>query len=104
LAREWLRWRWSWLAAGVLAACGLLTAVGRLRLLADPDGPAAIVLRRGGPSSAFWTHTTWGKTFHEVQPWEFLVVMVPLTLLFIPLDWWGLWPQAQAKDFASDRA
>ena len=45
-----------------------------------------IVLRRGGPSTMFWTPTTWGKTFHEVQPFEWVVVATGLSVFYAALD------------------
>lgn len=75
-----------WLAAAALTMCTVLALTQRLRLLAPTDGSWAIVLRRGGPSSAFWTPTTWGKTYHEIQPLEWLAVAAALILLYGLLD------------------
>lgn len=71
-----------------LLGCGVLYGLGRLRLLPLPAGSDAwaIVLRRGGPSSAFWTHTDWGKTYHDVQPLEWLLITAVLVGIYFALD------------------
>ena len=64
-----------------------LTWFGVLRLLPPEDKTLwTIVLRRGGPSTMFWTPTTWGKTFHEVQPFEWVVVAIGLFAFYAALD------------------
>jgi len=74
--------------SGALAAFSLsLYLTGFLRLLPDPQHrPLAIVLRRGGPSTMFWTPTTWGKTYHELQPLEWLFITVVLVVVYSMMD------------------
>lgn len=81
-----LRSKAVWLAGGLLAVCVALVWSGRLCLLSPDDGSWAIVLRRGGPSTSFWTPTTWGKTYHEIQPLEWLVLGTGIVILYGLLD------------------
>lgn len=61
--------------------------IGWIRLLQDDDAPSwAIVLRRGGPSTMYWTPTDWGKTYHEVGPGEWLSAALLLVALYAALD------------------
>jgi len=77
-------------AAALLALCLILAWLDWIRLLPVADSPRwAIVLRRGGPSTMFWTQTTWGKTYHEVQPFEWLVVALVLHWPHIVMDRFG---------------
>lgn len=77
-------------AAALLALCLILAWLDWIRLLPSDDSSRwAIVLRRGGPSTMFWTETTWGKTYHEVQPFEWLVVALSLHWPHIVLDRFG---------------
>ena len=64
-----------------------LYAVGRLHVLA-PKGSQGwgLVLRRAEPPATFWSHISWGKTFHEVLPWEWLIVTVALLGFYGLLD------------------
>ncbi len=76
-------------AATVLLTASLLGSwLGWIRLLHDDAAPLwALVLRRGGPSTMYWTPTAWGKTYHEVQPIEWLVITFALTALYGAADY-----------------
>jgi len=75
-------------AIGMLVvACAGMYAAGLLRLLPSADiNPWTIVLRRGGPLTRFWTFTDWGKTYHEVQPAEWVVITIVLIAVYALLD------------------
>lgn len=45
-----------------------------------------IVLRRCGPLRNFWNRTNWGKTFHEVQPLEWVFAGIVLIAFYAMLD------------------
>ena len=71
----------------VLLTCLALAWFGVLRLLPPEDTTLwTIVLRRGGPSTMFWTPTTWGKTFHEVQPIEWVFAAIGFFVFYAALD------------------
>lgn len=73
---------------GVLGAIGVaLYSCGLLRVLRDEGAPAAaIVLRRVGPLTMFWTPTTWGKTYHEIQLHEWIPLAALILSLYVLLD------------------
>jgi len=80
-------------SAAVVAVAALTTAGvalysgGLLRLLPAADAhPWTIVLRRCGPSKSFWNPMKWGKTFHEVQPMEWVVASIVLIAFYAILD------------------
>ena len=74
-------------AVGLLTAGILAFSVGWIRILRDADAPLwAVILRRGGPSTRYWTPTTWGTTYHEVGPLEWLLVSIALCALYAALD------------------
>ena len=79
-------------AAGIAVGICVLTlavmyATGFLRLLGTENASNwGIVLRRNGPLTEFWTRTNWGKTFHEVQPLEWLAVSALSIAFFSLLD------------------
>lgn len=82
-------------AAALLTAGALATWAGWIRILRDTAAPSwAVILRRGGPSTQFWTPTTWGKTYHEVGPVEWLLVSIMLASLYAALD---LYPHRSAS-------
>jgi len=76
------------IAIGAFAVgCIALYSAGLLRVLpAAETHPWTIVLRRCGPAKAFWNPMNWGKTFHEVQPWEWVVVSIVLISFYALLD------------------
>ncbi len=79
----------SWafrVGVGVMVLAVVAAWGGRLRVLAGDDGTSSIVLRRGGPSTMYWTPTTWGKTYHEVLPFEGAILLVLLTAIYVGMD------------------
>ena len=74
-------------AAALLTAGVLATWAGWIRVLRDEATPSwAVILRRGGPSTMYWTPTDWGKTYHEVGPIEWLMAVTVLAALYASLD------------------
>lgn len=68
--------------------CIVLISIGKLRLLNNLDSDGwAIVLRRGGPSTMFWTPTEWGKTYHEIQPLEWIPLVLLILIFYVVLDY-----------------
>lgn len=92
---------------GSLTAVGaglMLAQLGVIRMLSGgPETAWAIVLRRGGPSTMYWTPTTWGKTYHEVHPLEWLLVSALLFALYTGLDLVGRSAERQASDRSPTR-
>lgn len=76
------------IVTGVLAiGAVVLNALGRLRLLAESDPKGwCIALRRSEPVTTFWNHISWGKTFHEVQPLEWIAASAVLIPFYMLLD------------------
>ena len=74
-------------AAALLTAGTLATWAGWIRILRDAATPSwVVILRRGGPSTRYWTPTDWGKTYHEVGPCEWLLAATILVALYAALD------------------
>lgn len=67
--------------------CIVLVTFGKLILLNNFESDAwTIVLRRGGPSTMFWTPTEWGKTYHEIQPYEWVPMVLLILFFYVILD------------------
>lgn len=74
-------------AATLLTAGFLATWAGWIRILGDAAAPSwAVILRRGGPSTRYWTPTDWGKTYHEVGPIEWVLAATALAALYAAMD------------------
>ncbi len=76
-------------ATGILVVtCAAMCAFGLLRVVRPLDAhPWTIVLRRSGSSTRFWTPTEWGKTYHEVQPAEWIALTIVLIVFYMLLDY-----------------
>jgi hypothetical protein len=74
-------------AVVLVVAITLAWATGHLRLFPHDEATEwTLVLRRCGPVSRFWLHTSWGKTYHEVQPAEGALGALVLIAFYTVLD------------------
>lgn len=74
--------------AVVAAVCIVLwMAHGLVYVRTATTSSWAAVLNRGGPHVGFWTPVNYGRTFHVVRPLEAAVLLVGLSIPYLPLDW-----------------
>lgn len=76
-----------WITAAIILLCGGLRIAGLLSIDPLPDGTKPkFVLRRGGPPPSYWRSTNWGKTYHDVLPYEAIFWGGALLLFYSILD------------------
>jgi hypothetical protein len=84
---------------GLLAGCLTLAATGLLRVVPAADSAAgSIVLRRHGPPSSAWQHTSFGTIIHELLPLEGAAILAAVLLLYLGLDRRAAVPRATIAD------
>lgn len=76
-----------WIMVGILLLCSGLWLAGLLTIDPLPDGTKPkFVLRRAGPPASYWQTTNWGKTYHDVSPYEAILWGGTLLLFYSMLD------------------